>query len=191
MDSVRARQAPAVDPVPTVAPSAPAPSFRELFDAHFAYVWASLRRLGVADRDREDQANEVFFRVHQRIADYDARRPVRPWLFAFAVRVASEYRRAARHRLELAGGLDTMPAPVDAPEAEAARSEKRAALAAALEHLDLDKRAVLILHDLDECAIPEVAEALGIPEGTAYSRLRAARAELALTLRRLHAKRRV
>ena len=167
----------------------PAPTFRELFDTHFAYVWASLRRLGVADRDREDQANEVFFRVHQRIDEYDPTRPVRPWLFSFAVRVASEYRRLARHRVEVIGDVESLSPPEDTSEAEILRRENRDLVIAALGEIELDKRAVFILHDLDECAVPEIAGALSIPIGTAYSRLRSARSEFAAIVRRLQARR--
>ena len=176
---------PARDPVSPLTPA-----FRELFETHFAYVWASLRRLGVADRDREDQANEVFFRVHQRLDDYDPGRPVRPWLFAFAVRVAAEYRRLARNRYEVVGDVEHLPPPEDtSSEAELLRREKRDLVVAALGELDLDRRAVLILHDLDECAVPEISAALGIPLGTAYSRLRAARSDFARAVRRLKAQR--
>jgi RNA polymerase sigma-70 factor (ECF subfamily) len=186
MDSPERPQDPGVDPVDLAADSAPrAPPFRAMFDAHFTYVWASLRRLGVADRDREDQANEVFFRVHQRLADFDPRRPVRPWLFAFAVRVASEYRKLARHRVELVEEPEAFAATGPLPDATAMHQQKRDLVVAALAELELDKRAVLILHELDETPIPEVATALGIPLGTAYSRLRAARAEFAAAARRI------
>src|SRR5882672_2313258 len=81
--------------------------FRALFEAELRYVWTSLGRLGISDRDREDLASEVFFRVHRRIADWDRTRPVRPWLFAFVVRVASEHRKLARtHREQLGASED-------------------------------------------------------------------------------------
>lgn len=165
--------------------------FQALFLDHYDYVWTSLRRLGVPDRDREDVTNELFVRVHQRLDTFDQTRPLRPWLFAFAVRFASDYRRLARHRVER---LDTEDAP---PEARAPglaadevlmQDERRRLVLAALERLDMDKRAVVVLHDLDETPIPEVARALGIPEGTAYTRLRTGRAELTLALRRLSEK---
>ena len=55
----------------------------------------------------------------------------------------------------------------------------------ALDVLDDDKRAVFVLHDLDDTSVPEIARVLGIPEGTAYTRLRAARAEFTAAVRRL------
>ena len=78
------------------------PSFRTLFDGEFSYVWNTLRRLGVAESDVLDQTQEVFVVVHGLLADYDPNRPVRPWLFAIAYRIACRYRSLARHRRELA-----------------------------------------------------------------------------------------
>src|SRR5215472_17365750 len=77
--------------------------FRDVFAGEFDYVWTSLRRLGVHDRDLEDVAQEVFVHVHRRLDDYDPGRPLRPWLFAFAFRCASDWRRLARHRVEVLG----------------------------------------------------------------------------------------
>ena len=58
----------------------------------------------------------------------------------------------------------------------------------AMDALDLDKRAVLILHDLDGESVPDIARALGLPEGTVYSRLRAARAEFTAAVARVRRK---
>src|SRR5262245_32120237 len=76
-------------------------SFAELFEEYFAYVWHSLRRLGVPERDLEDVTHDVFIRVYGRLDTRDPARPLRPWLFGFALRLAAEYRRRARNRLEL------------------------------------------------------------------------------------------
>jgi RNA polymerase sigma-70 factor (ECF subfamily) len=165
--------------------SASLASFRALFDRELSYVWSSLRRLGISEADREDLANEVFFRVYQRLHEYDPARPMRPWLFAFAVRVASEHRRRASHRFEQLGGGDD--AALDAVAPPGPSADDAALVLAALEALDIDKRAVLVLHDLDGHTVPEIAVALDIPEGTAYSRLRAGREQITVALRRLRA----
>jgi RNA polymerase sigma-70 factor (ECF subfamily) len=167
----------------------PSPDLGQIFDEHFAYVWASLRRLDVRDADIEDQAHEVFLKVHSHLCDYDPQRPIRPWLFAFAFRVASDYRRLARHRVEVLGASPETVDPARPADLGIQASEERALLAAALDTLDLERRAVLLLHEIDEVPIPAVARALGIPVGTAYSRLRLAREDLAAALRRLRKQR--
>ena len=153
------------------------PTFSAVFRAEFDYVWHSLRRLAVPQRDLEDLTHDVFFRVYERLADYDATRPLRPWLFGFAFRVASDYRRRFANRREL---LEPSSEPADpAPTAldRLVRNELVSLAHAALERIEIDRRAVFILHELDGSAMPEIAEALGIPLNTAYSRLRLARAE--------------
>jgi RNA polymerase sigma-70 factor (ECF subfamily) len=155
-----------------------AAAFRRLFDAELQYVWNTLRYLGVRQPDVKDIAHEVFLTVYQRLSDHDPSRPVRPWLFVISYHAAGNYRRLARHRREILGEDEEVgDASVTAQE-QMEQCERRRLLLAALERVDLDKRAVLVMHDMDGIAIPQVAEALGIPLNTAYSRLRLAREEL-------------
>jgi len=163
--------------------------FRGLFDANVGYVAASLRRLGISAGDTDDLVSEVFVRVHRDLANYDEQRPVRPWLFAFAARVASEYRRRARHRREVIGEVADVPSTGPLPDRDLEHSDTKRLVNEALEALDIDKRAVFVLHDLDDTPVPEIARVLGIAEGTAYSRLRAARAEFTAAVRRAQGRR--
>jgi RNA polymerase sigma-70 factor (ECF subfamily) len=159
--------------------------FERLFAAHFTYVWNALRRLGVREADREDLVQEVFVRVHRALATYDDTRPPRPWLFAFAFRVASDHRRLARNRLETNESAPETPAETASADESLDDARRRALLDRGLEALDLPKRAVIVLHELEEMPIAEVARVLEIPEGTAASRLRAARTELAAAIKRI------
>lgn len=158
--------------------------FRVLYDEHASYVAHTLGRLGIPRQDRDDLAAEVFVRVHGELERFDRARPVRPWLFAFAARVAANHRRLARHRREKLG--EEHEASSDAPQEAALMAQQTSTVVdRALEALDDDKRAVFVLHELDEVSIPEIACALEIPEGTAWSRLRAARAEFGKAARRI------
>lgn len=159
--------------------------FEAIFDAELSYVWTSLRRLGVQSRDLEDVAHEVFLRAFERMLDYDPARPIRPWLFAFAFRLASDYRRLSRHGTELYG--DEPPLRTSAPDAEQllVQREREELVARALAAVEIERRAVFILHELDEQPMPAVVETLGIPLNTGYSRLRVARDEFTTALRRL------
>jgi RNA polymerase sigma-70 factor (ECF subfamily) len=161
--------------------------FRAIFDREFDYVWASLRRLGVHGRDVDDLAQEVFILVHERMAAYDASRPIRPWLFAFALRCASDWRRLARHRSQSVDDLDLRAGSAPAADETIALAEDRSLILRALDHIDLERRAVLILYEFDECPMKQIADSLGIPLFTAYSRLRVAREELTHAVRRLQA----
>ena len=156
-----------------------------IFDENFDYVWNTLRRFGVREADLEDLVQDVFLKIHVRSADYDAARPLRPWLFGFAYRVAADYRRLARHRVESHTASGEVASGEPSVDERIESREERNLVRQALESVELDRRAVLVLHDLDEVPVPEVALALGIPLNTAYSRLRLARAELAAAAKRL------
>jgi RNA polymerase sigma-70 factor (ECF subfamily) len=166
-------------------PAFRASDFDALFEAELAYVWNALRRLGVREADLDDQVNEVFLRVHGQFESYDTTRPVRPWLFAFAVRVAAEHRRLARNQREIPG------LPLDAPdtakgaEAHVEESEARSLVLAALDTLAADQRAVFVALDIEGHSGVEVAEALGISVNTVYSRQRLAREKFTASVRRL------
>ncbi|HZU81764.1 MAG TPA: sigma-70 family RNA polymerase sigma factor [Polyangiaceae bacterium] len=166
-------------------PSPPEPDLRAIFDEHFDYVWITLRRLGVREADLEDLAHEVFLKVHARLADYDAARPMRPWLFGFAYRVAADHRRLARHRVEVLGAPAEALDPVMSADQRIEADQDRELVEAALEGIRMDRRAVLLLHEVDEVPVPAIARELGIPVNTAYSRLRLARGDLAAAYKRL------
>jgi DNA-directed RNA polymerase specialized sigma24 family protein len=90
---------------------------------------------------------------------------MRPWLFAFGFRAASDYRRRAGHRREVLGDEERVDAAPLADE-RLESSEVRELVSLALETLDLDQRAFL-LHDLDDRPAPRRAM-LQIPLNTAY-----------------------
>ena len=153
--------------------------FQEIYSAHFGYVWHALRRFGVPERDLEDAAHDLFVVLHRKLDDYDRSRPIKPWLCGFAFRVASDYRRRARNRHETIG-VSHEPAS-DKPSAEqrASENERRELVHRCLSALDDDKRAVFVLVELQGLSVPEVAEIVGAPLNTCYSRLRLARARFA------------
>jgi len=76
---------------------------------------------------------------------------------------------------------DTGPGPDDALQSKQAR----ALVLEALERIPLPRRAVLVMHDIDDVPVSEVASVLEIPRFTVYSRLRKARRELEAAIRRM------
>ena len=154
------------------------------YEAELSYVWNTLRRLGVPNGDLEDVAHDVFQVALERLPSFDEARPLRPWIFGIALRIAARFRRRPGHTREVA---TASPEAVDEdrrPDEAASAMQEQALVAAALQALDLDRRAVVILHDLDGQTMPEIASALGLRLNTAYSRLRLGRADLVATLRR-------
>jgi RNA polymerase sigma-70 factor (ECF subfamily) len=178
---------------PAPGPDAPAveaaTSLRELFDMHAVYVWNTLRRLGASHSDLEDLTHDVFLQVHRHLGDYEPGRPVRPWLFAFAYRIASQQRRRAYRRHETHGEPDAATHPGAAPDEQLAAVEDRRLVTAALQGIDVVRRAVFVLYEIDGATMNEIADSLGIPVNTAYSRLRVARAEFAAAIKKLRPQR--
>ena len=174
---------------PTSSDAARAAGFRAMFEAESSFLWNSLRRLGVPARDLEDVAHDVFLTSYRRWDDYDPARPRRPWLFGIAFRVAARYRDLARHRRERGDdGIDEAADEAPPADEQLAAFRARQLLARALDELDLDRRAVFVMHDVESCAMPEIAAALGVPLNTAYSRLRLAREQVRRAVHRLRAR---
>ncbi len=167
---------------------APGPDLPAIYRSEFAYVWKTLRRLGAPPADVEDLAHDVFVVVHRHLGDYDPARPLRPWLFGIAVRVVSDYRRVGRNAREIPRQILEVVDGAPSAEERAQEGEARALLMKALDDLDLEQRAVLVMHDLDEQPVPEIAASLSIPLNTAYSRLRLARAAVAAAVARFRGK---
>jgi RNA polymerase sigma-70 factor (ECF subfamily) len=162
--------------------------FHAVYDAEFGYVFRSLRRLGIMDHDIEDLAHDVFLAVYRRWAEYDPARAVRPWLFGFAYRIASDHRRLSRHRHEKSGVPTEAVDGAQLADEQLAAEQTRSAVLAALDTMDFDRRAILVMHDVDGHPVPEIARALLIPLNTAYSRLRLARRDFEFAIRRGSAK---
>lgn len=156
---------------------------------HAGYVWNTLRRFGAHPSDLEDLTHDVFLQVHRHLAEYNPEQPIRPWLFGFAYRVASQDRRRAHRRRETYGDPDAATHPGPPPDEQAAADDDRTLVVEALESIDLERRAVFVLYEIDGVAMAEIAASLGVPVNTAYSRLRVARGEFAAAVKRLRARR--
>ncbi|MET0791265.1 MAG: sigma-70 family RNA polymerase sigma factor [Polyangiaceae bacterium] len=152
----------------------------QAYQRELDYLMRTLQRLGVNSADLEDLAHEVFLVLRQTWHEYDPARALRPYLFGIAFRLASSHRRRHWREVPSFGGdvQDLAPAADQALES----NQARALVLAALQQIPLPRRVVLILHELDEIPMREVASTLKIPLFTAYSRLRKARRELAQSL---------
>ena len=163
-----------------------APSFRaaivtderscfEAFQREFDYLCRTLRRLGVGPDDLEDDAHEVFLVLSRKWADYDASRPLRPYLFGIAFRVVAARKR--RHQREVPQGFEEIADDSVHPDEALDAGRARELVVAALSRVPLARRAVFVMHDIDEVPMREIVKTLSIPLFTGYSRLRKARRE--------------
>jgi RNA polymerase sigma-70 factor (ECF subfamily) len=153
------------------------PTFREVYDAHFAFVWKSLRRLGVREADVPDAVQEVFLVVHRKLDEFEGRSKLSTWLFGIALRVARDRQKLAVNRRQVSDEATVLSEADESADVHGAaeRNQGLALLESILDTLPLDQRAVFVLFELDGLSSQEIAETLDIPIGTTYSRLRLAR----------------
>jgi RNA polymerase sigma-70 factor, ECF subfamily len=151
-----------------------------MFDAHHNVVWRTLRRYGLDPEGAADVAQQAYLVAVERVEDIRAGSE-RAFLMGTALRLArSASRRSAR--LVLDDRLQAQLRQAGHPEAHASTVEL---LDLVLSQLDPSLIEVFALFDVEGFSAREVAEALGIPTGTAASRLRRAREEFRAVTERL------
>jgi RNA polymerase sigma-70 factor (ECF subfamily) len=156
--------------------------FEAIYSEHFAFVWRCLRGLGVADSGLEDAAQDVFVIVHRRLAEFRGDSTMRTWLYGIVRNVASNARRSHRRKADHAELPHDAAATTGDPHQRAQDEEAARFIQSFLAGVDQKKREVFVLAVLEQLSVPEAAEALGVPLNTAYTRLRAVRADFQAAL---------
>ena len=159
---------------------------RQIVETHFDFVWRSLRRLGVTEADADDGAQLVFLTVARRLADIQPDR-TRGFLFAVARRTARDFRKRSARHAGVAIPLDELPDAALLPDDAEDRRRRLAWLDLVLDRLEEPLRVVFVLSEIDAVPMREIAEIVGIPQGTVASRLRRARVAFEAEARRLRA----
>lgn len=171
-------------------------NFADIYEAHFAFVWRSLRRLGVDTSMLDDAAQDVFLVVHRKLPDFEWRSSVKTWIYGIVRRVAGDHRKAHRRRATREGtdgqARDPDATPdlaVLAPHESGTQTEAVRLVHELLDSLDDDKREVFVLTELEQMTAVEIAETTGVTLNTVYSRLRAARRDFQRAAARMRARR--
>lgn len=164
------------------------PSFPDVYNEHFDFVWRTGRRLGVPEQAIDDVVQETFLVLHRRM-DEPRTSSLRTFIYGVVANVVRNHRRTLK-RKPGATGADFDPDAIEdssgrGPEANAERAQAGRLLEAVLKELDEDQREVFVLVELEQLSSSEVAEMIGINPNTVRSRLRAARAGFEAALVRL------
>jgi RNA polymerase sigma-70 factor (ECF subfamily) len=155
---------------------------RALIDDHADAIYRTARRLGVAERDLEDVAQDVLVVVVRRQSDIDADK-AHAFVVGTTIRVVANWRRRRRRRAEeLIDDVDercteSSPAHPHRGDGEDRIEQARllGILQIALERMTEAQRLAFVLFELEECTAKETAETLGVSEATVFSRVRRAR----------------
>jgi len=147
-----------------------------LFREHSAYVAAFLRRLGIGEASIDDAVQEVFLVAHTRGGYRPGPASARTWLGAITIRVAANARRSLKRRRETQDDrfLERHPGSI-APDLVAEQRQELAQVERVLEGMSDSHRHVFLLFALTCHSCDDIARSMGIPTGTVYSRLHAAR----------------
>ena len=141
---------------------------------YYDAVYRFLHHLTRSREDAEDLAQQTFLKAVKGAKRYDPSKPLRSWLFGIAVREYARWRRGRIFRpifLKPADVADPMERIVDAR-----------LLLDAMSSLEPGHRAAFLLHYVEGLSLQEIAQALGVPEGTVKSRLHNTRQRLKSTL---------
>ena len=172
-------------------------AWAELVRANHRRVYGLCYRFTGSAADAEDLTQDVFLKIYSNLSSFDtARGSFQVWITTMTRNLlVDNFRRTRNQRAtsSLDDGWDQTEElkPVDrlmargpSPHEMAARKELEKMVQNALSHVSVDLREAVILRDLQDMDYKEIAQVLGIPEGTVKSRISRGRAELARLLER-------
>lgn len=169
-------------------------SLAAIYRQEFGFIWRAVRALGVDEAAAADVTQEVFVIAHRRLDAYDAAAgSLRSWLYGIARHVALHHHRSVGRKdpRRLAPAADeATPAGALDPEEQLRREEARGFVEGFLAGLDDRHREVFVLHDVEGLSAAAIADVVGVPINTVYSRLRRARELLSRALARRRAQER-
>jgi RNA polymerase sigma-70 factor (ECF subfamily) len=173
---------------PNADAGAHAAGFRDFFENHIEFVWRNLRRLGVPDAEVETRARQVFVMAHRRLDELDGvtNCGARALLFQIVLGVTRDACHEGGRQPMLTAGEGAPGRPAFAPPwiEWTGPCDALTQLDAALSVLDVDLRATLVLREIEDMTVLEIAQVLGVQVQTIDDRLRIARRKLATALPR-------
>ena len=158
--------------------------WRKVFNVAYRFV-------GTYD-EAEDLTQEIFLKVFRSLATFDRRANFQTWLISVSRNLCIDrYRSGRRDREVFAREVDAATVQAESagpsPQARVETQDRVALLREALRGLSPALRTAVLLRDIHELSYHEIAEKLGIAEGTVKSRINRGRAELARQIERLRA----
>ena len=128
-------------------------------------------QLGGDEELAADATHDVFLRAYEARSRYQEGRSVSTWLFTIAYNICRNHYRSNAYEAQLLATLDAEPISEQQIEVQLDAATLDEALAQVLAELPAPLHQLFSLHYQEELTIPQVAEIVGIPEGTVKSRL--------------------
>lgn len=161
-------------------------AFEELYRTHAGRLYGVAFRMVGNAADAEDLLQEIFLAAHRKLDSFRGESALGTWLYRLAVNLCLDYLRSRTGRaIQVTDPLDDEPALAEAGgRGLAERTVSKMDLERALAQLPEGCRTAFILHDVEGLEHREVAEVMGIAEGTSKSQVHKARLRLRLLLSR-------
>jgi RNA polymerase sigma-70 factor (ECF subfamily) len=155
-------------------------AFEELYRAHAGRLFSLTCRMVGNHSDAEDLLQEVFLAAHRKLDTFRGDSALGTWLYRLATNLCLDYLRSrATRSSQVTDSLDDEPWIADAGSRRLAdQTVSKMDLERALAMLPEGSRAAFVLHDIEGLEHQEVAEVLGIAEGTSKSQVHKARMRL-------------
>ena len=151
-----------------LAKAGDAEAFGRLVEQFAPAVRRLTRAVLVDSHDADDAAQDSFLSAWRNLASYDSDRPFGPWLLRIAFNAAHDLRRKRKVR-EWHPIPDSAPSATEAPDRAAGRALLRSRLDEALSQLTERQRLAVLLFDGEGYSHTEIAQLLGVPDGTVRS----------------------
>ncbi len=130
----------------------------------------------LGDRDAaRDALQETYLTAYRQLGSYRGEGSLLSWLRAIAVRKGLDWKRGLWRRLRLRERLRSEPQEPTPAGGDVVLESERAALWRSVARLSPQQRTALLLHEMEELPLPEVAAALGCAEATTRVHLHRAR----------------
>lgn len=142
-----------------------AEAWGEIYRQHAAAIFRFCRRTMPTREDAEDATTEIFLKVQEKLAQYDAQRPFGAWLYKVAANHCWDLLRRRKIRQDLeTEGVETMPLEHPDPnQLDQLISERSGAeVRKALDRLPQRARMALVLRYFSEMSYDEIADTLGV-----------------------------
>jgi len=155
-------------------------AFRTLYDENVDRIYRLAYRMAGEEDLAMDFTQEAFLRAYQRLDQFRGDAAFSTWLHSITVSVAlNGLRKVDRHRRRERSLEDAAPVVPGAAHADPGVRER---IEVAVDELPEIYKTVFLMHDLEGFSHGEIAEALGVAEGTSKARLSRARARLRSSL---------
>ncbi len=162
-------------------------AFGDLVQRHQDYIYNAVFHLVSDEQDAEDLAQEVFLRAYDGLESFRGEARFTTWVYGIMLNTVRSFWRRTRRRAVVSldrelnpeeGPRPELPAEADGPQTQTMRREKVRMVRAAIAELEDDLREIIVMRDIQGLTYEELADAIGVPDGTVKSRLHRARGRL-------------